>query len=164
VALKTAAEDVAHKAGAGGVRLGLTSDEEVEAAYDELAGRLGPAVTMAEMAPPGVEVALGVYRDADFGPLVMVAAGGVLVEVLNDRALGLPPLDEARAVRLVERLQLSRVLPAGPQSVAKALVALSVLALDLPFEVVAVDVNPVIVYSRGCVAVDVLVERDPGSA
>ena len=159
VALKTAVTDVAHKARLGGVRLQLTSDDVVEAAYDELAGRLGPAVTVAEMAPPGVEVALGIYRDADFGPLVMVAAGGVLVEVLNDRALGLPPLDEPRAQRLVERLELSKVLPAGSLAVAKALAALSTLALDLPPEVIAVDVNPMIVSSQSCMAVDVFIER-----
>ncbi len=54
--------------------------------------------------PPGVEVALGIVRDPQFGPLVLVAAGGVLVEVLHDRRLALPPLDEARARALIDRL------------------------------------------------------------
>ena len=54
------------------------------------------------MAPPGVEVALGVVRDPTFGPLVLVAAGGVLVEVLHDRKLALPPIDEDAARRLID--------------------------------------------------------------
>ncbi len=82
VALKTAATGVRHKSGVGGVRLGLAGPEQLAAAYADLAGRLGPRVVVARMAAGGVELAIGVVRDPQFGPLVMVAAGGVLVEVL----------------------------------------------------------------------------------
>lgn len=165
VALKTAAPGISHKAQVFGVKLGLGSEDELAAAYEELAGRLGPEVTVAEMAAPGVELALGVVRDAQFGPLLLVAAGGVLVEVLGDRALALPPVDEVRALRLLERLKLRMVLSregADIGALARALAALSTLALDLPPEVVALDINPVIAYEDGCVAVDVLVEHSRG--
>jgi acetate---CoA ligase (ADP-forming) len=84
VALKTAAPGVVHKSDVGGVRLGVDGPEGLAAAYHDLAARLGPRVVVAAMAGPGVELALGVVVDPQFGPLVMVAAGGVLVEMLGD--------------------------------------------------------------------------------
>jgi len=163
VALKTAAAGVAHKSDAGGVRLNL-GPLDLAPAYAEMAGRLGPAVTVARMAPPGVELALGVVRDPQFGPLVMVGAGGVLVEILEDRRFGLPPLDETRALNLMGGLRVRRMLdgargapPADGVAVTGALVALSRLALDLGDVLAALDVNPLIVGPEGCVAVDALV-------
>src|SRR5207245_2427648 len=110
----------------------------LQAAYEDLAKRLGPRVTVAAMAPPGVELHLGVVNDAQFGPLVLVAAGGRLVEVLSDRQLALPPLDETRARRMVERLAIRPLLdgvrgspPVDVEAVVDALVALSWLAHDV---------------------------------
>ncbi len=103
VVVKTAMRGIVHKSDVGGVRLGLRDPAAVVEAYEALATSLGPAVVVAPMAPPGVEINLGIVRDPQFGPLVLVAAGGVLVEVLHDRRLALPPLDEARARRLVDR-------------------------------------------------------------
>ena len=163
VALKTANAGIQHKSDVGGVRLGVHPDE-VREAYGEMASRLGPAVTVAAMAPPGVEVALGIMRDAQFGPLVLVGAGGVLVEVLHDRRLGMPPLDEPRAMRLIDGLKIRPLLDgvrgrpaADVDSLARALVALSWLATDLGEHLEALDVNPVICAPDGCVAVDALV-------
>ncbi len=76
VALKTAAPGVHHKSDVGGVRVGIAGPDELSEAYQDLAGRLGPQVVVAAMAPAGVELALGVVRDPQFGPLVLVAAGG----------------------------------------------------------------------------------------
>ncbi len=103
VALKTAAPGVAHKSEVDGVRLHLTDPASLRTGYEEMAGALGPSVLVAAMAPPGVEVALGIVHDETFGPLVLVAAGGILVELLEDRRLGLPPLDAPRAARLDRR-------------------------------------------------------------
>ena len=97
VAIKTAAPGVQHKSDVGGVALGLADADALRTAYEDIAARLGPRVVVAPMAPKGVEVALGIVRDPTFGPLVLVAAGGVLVELMNDRQLALPPLDEHRA-------------------------------------------------------------------
>jgi acetate---CoA ligase (ADP-forming) len=163
VALKTAA--ASHKTELGGVTLGIRDEDALEAAYSEMSSRLGPAVTVQEMVEPGIEMALGVAHDLQFGPLVMVAAGGVLIETLGDRRLALPPLDEVRAAKLIDRLDARPVLdgvrgapPADVNALARALSRLSLLTRDLGDLIGALDVNPVIVGPRGCVAVDALVE------
>lgn len=164
VALKTRAPGVQHKSDAGGVMLGPSDAGEVEEAYRGLAERLGPEVSVASMAPPGVEVALGIVRDPQFGPLVLVAAGGVLVELLHDRRLALPPLDEARARSMIDRLKARPLLDGvrGAPAVdvgalARAVVGLSWLAHDLGDLIAGLDANPVICGPGGCLAVDALV-------
>ena len=164
VALKTAVTGVHHKSDVGGVHLGLMDPGAVRDAYGDLRIRLGPQVVVAPMAPSGVEVALGVVRDPQFGALVLVATGGVLVELLGDRALAIPPLDDRRAGALIDRLKSRPLLegvrgaPASDVSaLGAALVRLSVLAGDLGDLMDALDVNPVIVSPDGCVAVDALV-------
>jgi acyl-CoA synthetase (NDP forming) len=164
VAVKTAAPGVLHKSEVGGVRLGADDSPSLEDAYGELERALGPQVTVSRMAPPGVEIALGIVRDPQFGPLVLVGAGGVLVEVMKDRRLAMPPLDEDRARALIDRLEIRPLLDGvrgGPaadvSALASALVALSWLAHDLGEDIVGLDANPVICGPRGCVAVDALV-------
>ena len=169
VALKTASPEISHKTEAGGVRLGLVDAESLTAAYTDITDRLGPVVTVAAMAPPGVEVALGVVHDPTFGPLVLVAAGGVLVELLHDRVLAMPPLDVSAAHRMIERLTMRPILDgvrgapaADVDALARAISRLSVLAADLGDLLAALDVNPVIAGPSGCLAVDALAERMPG--
>jgi len=164
VVLKTAAPGVMHKSDRGGVRLGIADADALREAYDDIADRLGPQVTVEATAPDGVEVALGLVSDPTFGILVLVAAGGVLVELLHDRALAFPPLDEVAARRLIDRLQMRPLLegvrgaaPADVGSLVQAVSRLSVLASDLGDLLNALDVNPVIVSPQGCVAVDALV-------
>ncbi len=165
VVLKTAALGITHKSDVDGVRVGLTDAHAVRSAYEDVSARLGPEVTVAAMVPVGIEMALGVIADPTFGPLVLVGAGGVLVEVLHDRALALPPLDATGAHRLIDRLAVRPILngvrgaePADVEALADAIVRLSVLATDLGDLIAALDVNPVIVGPKGCVAVDALVE------
>jgi acyl-CoA synthetase (NDP forming) len=113
VALKTAVPGIVHKSDIRGVRIGIRDVEELRETYRDLADRLGPDVTVAAMAPPGVEVALGIARDPTFGPLVLVGAGGVLVEFLRDRKLALPPIDEDAARRLIDGLAIRPLLDGG---------------------------------------------------
>ena len=164
VALKTAMPGIAHKSDVGGVLLGLDGPDRLATAYADLAGRMGPRVLVAAMAGPGVELALGVVDDAQFGPLVMVAAGGVLVEVLRDRRFALPPVGHHQAMAMLDRLAVRPLLdgvrgarPADLDAVADAIVSLSALALDLGPSLAALDVNPLIAGPGGCVAVDALV-------
>lgn len=164
VALKTAADGVHHRSDADGVRLALPDEAALEDAYRDLSARLGPRVLVAAMAKPGVEVALGIVHDEQFGPLVMVGAGGVLVEVLEDRRFLLPPVDEAAAARAVASLRIASLLAGvrGAEAVNRAafyrsVAALSVLAAVIGDSVSEVDVNPLIVNAEGCVAVDALV-------
>jgi acyl-CoA synthetase (NDP forming) len=168
VALKTAARGVAHKSDLGGVRLSIAGPEALREAYVDLHGRFGPDVIVQAMAPPGVELALGVVRDEQFGPLVLLGAGGVLVELMKDRRLGLPPLDERAAARLLDRLAVRPLLdgqrgaaPADVGAVVRAIVGLSCLAVELGERIEALDVNPLIAGPNGCMAVDALVV--PGS-
>jgi acyl-CoA synthetase (NDP forming) len=168
VVLKTAAPRVAHKSDAGGVRLGIADTGMLAAAYAEMSRSLGPAVTVSAMVPPGAELALGIVRDPQFGPLVMAGAGGVLVELLADRVFGLPPLDETRSQDMLGRLKARRLLdgfrgtPASNVvAVADAIVRLSVLAADAGDLISGLDINPLIAGPSGCVAVDVLVAQEP---
>jgi acyl-CoA synthetase (NDP forming) len=164
VAVKTAAPGVRHKSDVGGVRLGVDDSVSLEDVYGDLERRLGPDVTVAPMAPQGVEFALGVVRDPQFGPLVLVGAGGVLVEVLTDRRLAMPPLDELRGRSMVDRLKIRSLLDgvrgqpaADVDALTRTIVALSWLAHDLGEHIEALDANPVICGPNGCVAVDALV-------
>jgi succinyl-CoA synthetase beta subunit len=164
VVLKTAVPGVAHKSDVGGVRLDLRDVAAVRAAHGQLAARLGPEVVVAAMAAAGVELALGVAVDPSFGPLLVVGAGGVLVEVLDDRRVALPPLTHARARDLLDDLALAPQLhgvrggpPVDVAAVTDAIVALSRVAVDLGDLLTAVDVNPLICRADGCVAVDALV-------
>ena len=170
VVLKTAMPGVHHKSDSGGVVLDVAPDRLVEA-YDALASRLGPRVLVADMAPPGVEMALGVVRDPHFGPLVVVAAGGVLIEVLADRRLAVPPFDSDRAKGLISRLRCRPLLDAhrdrpaaNVDALAEALARLSVLACELGPWIGELDVNPIIVGPERAVAVDALVVPLPASA
>jgi hypothetical protein len=121
-------------------------------------------MVIAPMATPGVELAFGMVRDPQFGPVVMVGAGGTLVEVLRDRVVALAPFDAAEAHRLLDRLAIRRLLdgargkpPADVAALAEALARFSLLAATLRDGIAEIDVNPLIAGARGCVAVDALV-------
>lgn len=164
VALKTANPQIHHKANVDGVRLGLGSPEAVAQAYTDLARRLGRKVTVSEMASAGLEIAFGMVRDPQFGPVIVVAAGGGLTEVLQDRSVANPPIDETISRRLISRLRIGSELAArgkrAPHDVdglVSALVNFSTLIGDLGDYISAVDVNPLIVNQDGCCAVDALI-------
>ena len=164
VVLKTAADDVRHKVDVNGVRLDLTDADAVRAAYEDFAGRLGKQVTVQRQATSGVELALGIVRDPLLGPLVVVAAGGTLVELIGQRSVALPPIDERAAAELINRLAISPLLhgfrnrPAVDRgAVHRAVTAMSDLARELGDQIAAVDVNPLIATPSGAVAVDALI-------
>lgn len=160
VVLKTAA--AVHKSDVGGVVLDVADGAALREAYSRLA-RLGPRMTVSAMARPGVEVSVGFVRDDAFGPMVVVAAGGILVELLADRAVACPPLSRGRATELVNSLRIRALLDGwrgGPAADVGALVdvivAFGAMAVDLGDVYDAVEANPVIVSPWGAVAVDVL--------
>jgi acetate---CoA ligase (ADP-forming) len=162
VVLKTAG--VAHKSDVGGVRLGLAGPDAAGAAYDDLAARLGPRVLVCQTAAPGTELALGLVRDAALGPLLVIGAGGVLIEIFAERAVVLPPVTRASASGVLAGLRLAAVLagvrgqpPADLGAIADAITGLSRLACDLGDVLDALDINPLICGPSGAVAADVLV-------
>ncbi len=163
VVLKTDEPAIAHKSDVGGVRLGLAGPEAAGAAYDDLAARLGPRVLVCQTAAPGTELALGLVRDAALGPLLIVSAGGVLIEIFSERSVVLPPVTRSSARVVVARLRLAAVLagargqpPADLDAIADAIAGLSELAADLGDLLAALDINPLICGPSGAVAADVL--------
>jgi acetyltransferase len=168
VALKIVSPDVTHKSDVGGVRLGLASCAEVVEAARAMHGRVAarePRVTVAgfmvqRMVPPGRELLLGVVRDPQFGPLVVVGFGGVYVEVVRDTALRLAPVSASAALAMLDELRLAPLLrgirgepPVDRAAVAETVSRFSRLAAELP-ALVEIEVNPLVAWSVGATAVD----------
>jgi len=163
VVLKTADPAIAHKSDVRGVILGIPGPAELARAYADLSARLGPSALVCENVSGGTELAVGIAPDPDLGPLIVVGAGGVLVESLADRAVALPPVDERTAMQMISELRVHRLLsgvrgapPADLAAVARAVASVSALAVDLGDRLLALDVNPLICGPDGAVAVDAL--------
>lgn len=169
VALKVDALDLAHKTEAGGVRLGLADAAAVRAAVPELvvaASRSGATLRgllVEPMAPDGIELIVGGRRDAVFGPAVLVGLGGILAEVLDDVAVLLAPVAEAEVRRRLERLRGAAVLRGARgrpgvdlDALASLVASVGRLLVDDP-SIAEVDLNPVIAWQGGALAVDALV-------
>ena len=170
VVLKTDEPGIAHKSDVGGVQLGLADPGAVGAAYDDLAARLGPRVVVCETAPPGTELALGITRDPALGPLLVISAGGVLIEIFAERAVLLAPVTRSAAVAALSRLRLAPVLagtrgqpPADMEAIADAITGLSRLAGDLGDTLEALDINPLICSPSGAMAADAVLIPVPAS-
>jgi acyl-CoA synthetase (NDP forming) len=166
VILKTAEPGIAHKSDVGGVLLGLRDGAALAAAYDDLAGRLGPRTLVCETAAPGTELLLGLTRDQALGPLIVLGAGGIYTEILAERTVLLPPVTRAAAMAAIRRLRVAEMLdgargqsPADLVAVADAVVAVSAIAAELGDVLAALDVNPLICGPAGVLAVDALVLR-----
>jgi succinyl-CoA synthetase beta subunit len=174
IAVKIESPDLPHKTEVGGVRLGLTTRDEVAAAASEVlaSARLHApdsaiaGVLVQKMAPPACELVLGVRRDASFGPVLMLGLGGIFIEVLKDVVFASVPVSAADAESMLARLRGRAVLEGvrGRAAVdrgalVKAICALSDFALAHP-EIVELDLNPVFSGPDGTVAVDWLMVRD----
>jgi acyl-CoA synthetase (NDP forming)/GNAT superfamily N-acetyltransferase len=153
VAVKVADPEVVHKSDLGLVRVGLTSSQAVAAAVTDFGAVLGTTETPVLVQPmlDGIEVALGLVRDATFGPMVMVATGGVDIDVWDDRVFLLAPVTARDAARAVQTLRIRPLLeghrgrPAADiRGLERCLVALGRLAVDVP-EIAELDLNPVLV-------------------
>jgi acyl-CoA synthetase (NDP forming) len=172
VVLKLLSPDLPHKTEAGVVRLGLASEAELRAAWDAVtanAAKAGAAVTGAvvqPMVPRGIEVMVGARIDPLFGPLVLIAVGGVLVELLHDTALALAPVSAGEAGDMLRRLQLFPLLAGfrGGAAVdldrlADVIARISEFAADQAGRFRELDVNPLICAGERIVAVDALIAR-----
>ena len=162
VALKILSQDIAHKSEAGGVILGIASRAEFESKAKSLA-RNGEPLLVQRMEAGLAEALIGYRDDPVVGPLVIVGAGGILAELYNDVALRLAPVDEAGAREMIGQvkgfaaLRGYRGLPPGDlAALARALAAISRLALVAGRPVREAEANPVIVKAHGVVAVDAL--------
>jgi acyl-CoA synthetase (NDP forming) len=174
VVLKAVSAEITHKSDAGAVRLGLASDEDVRAAYDEIVLNVAayrPGTEIAGMlvgrqVAGGLELVLGIQNDPDMGCVVMFGTGGVWLELYKDVAFGPPLLDAAAAQAMIDRTRAGKLLdgyrgapPRDRGAVVDALVALGRLAHDLGDVIEAVDINPFVALEagRGGYALDGLV-------
>jgi acetyltransferase len=164
VALKIQSPDIAHKTEAKAIRLGVSGDEAVRAAFHEVmeaaraykAGARIEGVLVQEMVNDGQEVLIGVSRDPTFGPVLTVGLGGIYVEILKDVAFRLPPIGKDDALEMLGELRTFALLagargapPADVEALAAAIERVSWLALDLQDLVVELDINPLRVLPRG---------------
>jgi len=170
VVAKILSGDIVHKSEVGGVRLNLTSEAAVRDAATEIIARARKMMPQARIdgvtihpmiiRPKARELIAGLADDPTFGPVIVFGRGGTAVEVINDKALALPPLDLALARDLMTRTRVSRILKAyrdvpavDETAIALVLVKLAQLAADVP-EIREVDLNPLLADETGLIAVD----------
>jgi acyl-CoA synthetase (NDP forming) len=174
VVMKIDSPDIAHKSDLGLVRVGVDGPAAVRLCWDDfmdIAARKAKraqieGVLVCETAPRGVETMVGVHRDELFGPAVAFGLGGVLVEVLDDIQVRVPPFDRDEARRMIDATKVSRVLagargtkPARVSAVVDVVMKLQRLAIDFADQISEIDVNPLVVTPTGAVALDALVVR-----
>jgi acetyltransferase len=170
--------DVSHKSDVGGVALELGTEQEVRDAVDLMHDKIctaapgaaidGFAVQPMVKRPNAVELILGAAEDPVFGPILMVGHGGVAAEVIDDKALALPPLDPVLAEDALSRTRVDRLLrgyrdraPAARGAVCDAMIRLSQLIADVG-EIAELDINPLLVDAEGVVVLDArIVVREP---
>jgi len=163
VVLKADAPGILHKTEAGAVRLELRDATAVREACREMK-QAKDGFLVQPMLRGGLELVIGAKRDAQFGPLVLVGLGGVLVEVMRDTALALTPVGKAEAARMLRRLRGFRLLqgyrgaPApNLDAVCDAIARVSEIAADFADAIEEIDVNPLLARPDGAVALDALI-------
>ena len=172
VVLKIQSPDIAHKTEAGGVALGI-EEGGVRSAYKTIIASAvahSPdarieGVLVQKMMPKGHEIVIGIQRDRDFGPMVMIGAGGIYLEVLKDVVFAPLPIDRCEALSMIDRLKTATILKgvrgeaaADLEALADLVVRVAQLAASEP-DLAQFDLNPVFVYPRGegVVCVDALI-------
>jgi len=167
VVLKVVSPDVIHKTDSGGVKLNLGTARQVDTAYDDIKTMKKQypeasiqGVSVQKMARPGVEVIIGVSKDAQFGPVMMFGLGGILVEILKDVSFRIIPLEKRDAAEMIREIKGFPLLEGyrGQEKVdldnLEDLILKVSDYIDQHPEVEELDLNPVIAYSDGAVAVD----------
>ena len=177
VAIKIVAGKISHKSDVGGVQLNLRNPAALAAAFDDMLSRIQVAYSDAEidgvlvqpMVTGGQELILGGRQDPQFGPVVLVGLGGIFVEILEEVAIRVAPVNRREAEEMVESLRGAAILkgarghkPADIPALVEALQHLSQLLVDFP-EIKEVDINPLRLFhaGEGCRALDARVITVP---
>jgi len=168
VVLKIASPDITHKSDAGGVKTGLKNGAEVRKAYREIMASVKEkypeakieGISVQNMARPGIEIIIGINKDAQFGPVIMFGLGGIFVEVLKDVSFRLIPILPRDAEQMIKEIKGYALLngyrgqePAHIPSLVDILLKVSDLVEKTP-EIKEIDLNPVFAYKDSAVAVD----------
>ena len=179
--LKLVSPDITHKSQAGGVALNLRNEDELRAAYAQIMqaaqeynpqARIFGVSVQSHITTDGVELFLGGKRDKAFGAVLLFGAGGVFAELLQDQALGLPPLNRLLARRMMEETRIMSLLQSGQgrasaklEELEELLMRLSQLVIDFP-EIAELDMNPVALQNGRPIVLDARIRLAPldGSA
>jgi len=168
IVLKIASADVVHKSDAGGVKLGLKTAKQVDKAYDDILKAIKKeypqakiqGVSVQKMARPGVEVIMGMSKDAQFGPVLMFGLGGILVEILKDVSFRIVPLVKRDAAEMIKEIKGYPLLegyrgqePVDVSNLEELLLKVSDFVEKTP-DIKELDLNPIFAYKDGAVAVD----------
>lgn len=177
VVVKLLSRAVSHKSDVGGVVLDIDTPQAAGAAAESILRRVvekapdasvdGFAVQPMIVRKRAHELILGMSRDPVFGPAVLFGSGGVAVEVMDDTAVGLPPLDDVLAGDLIDRTRIGRLIagfrdrkPADRAAIVAALAGVSQMIVDFPC-IAAMDINPLLADEDGVVALDARIEIEP---
>ncbi|MEA2930667.1 MAG: hypothetical protein QOG38_3095 [Hyphomicrobiales bacterium] len=175
VALKAQAAALAHKSDAGGVALGITDTISLDAAWQRIYERIAAArpglaldgVLVEAVAAPGLELIVGARRDPDWGPVVLVGLGGIWTEALGDVRLMPADLSRERVTAEIGGLKGARLLqglrgapPADLTAITEVVVRVGALMRARP-EIAEIDINPLIAYPEGVLALDALIVAQP---
>jgi acetate---CoA ligase (ADP-forming) subunit beta len=178
VALKIISPDIIHKSDSGGVKLGIDSAAQVGQAYTDILAAIKKhypkakiqGISVQKMAKPGVEVIIGMTKDAQFGPVLMFGLGGILVEVLKDVAFRIVPLNKRDAHEMIKEIKGYPVLegyrghdPADISFLEDLLLKVSDF-IDKNPEIKELDLNPIFAYKNKAVAVDARVILEPAAS
>lgn len=176
VVLKVASPDIVHKSDIGGVKVGLGNATQVSRAYREIMAAVGErepnatihGVSVQPMAKPGVEIIIGMTKDAQFGPVIMFGLGGILVEILKDVSFRIVPLLKKDAREMIRDIKGYPVLEGYRGQPASDVAALEDMILKVSDfvernpAIKELDLNPVFAYKDGAIAVDarIVLEAD----
>lgn len=182
VVMKINSPDITHKSDSGGIRLNVGNAQAVRSAYHEIIQSVqkynpnaridGIVIEPMVIKPNGRELMVGVTTDAVFGPVITFGAGGVLVEVLGDRAVALPPLNSFLVKDMIQRTRIAKLLghfrqmpPIEMAALENVLLRVAEMVCELPW-IKEMDINPLIVDEHGACAVDarIIVDYLPPSA
>jgi len=177
VALKISSADVLHKSDVGGVRLNLDSPEAVEKAYEDMLATVQQAlpeaklgdVLVSRMAPPGLEVIVGMNRDPQFGPIILFGLGGIMVEIFQDVSLRLLPFSRDDALGMIREIKGYGLIsgyrgqpPVDEEALTDCLLSVAQMAENHP-KIVEIDLNPVMAYPDGILVVDARIIEEEGN-
>jgi 4-hydroxybutyrate---CoA ligase (ADP-forming) len=161
--MKVVSPDIIHKSDAGGVKIGINTDDELKNAFGTITENALKyksdakinGVLVQEMIKSAKETILGASQDPTFGPVIMFGLGGIYVEVLRDVVFRVAPIDEQEAINMVESIKTLKLLkgtrgekPSDLSSIADSLQRLSQLVVDFP-EIKEFDINPLLVLEEG---------------
>lgn len=163
---KIVSPDILHKTDVGGVKVGLSSEEEVKKAFDDMFNRLKEkfdvkGVLLEKMVPKGVELIVGLQNDSQFGPSIMVGLGGIYTELFKDVSFRVLPVTKNEAAKMLENLRGKDILkgfrgskPVDLDMLSQAIVNIGTLGMDMAGKYESIDFNPVVVYPDSYNVVD----------